>query len=147
MRAYPVIHALLYQRGEFRTIRDKVAGLRALGIEVVVCCQRQDDPELRAVVDYWHVPLSDGQHCDYDAAWRTAMSVADAVRDARPVLVHCAAGVNRSGLVNALAVREITGCSGAEAMARVRRARPGALTNEWFVQHLRALPPLELGVA
>jgi hypothetical protein len=140
MRLYPIVHSLLYQRGEFLHLKDRVPQLRAAGIEVVVCCCRRGDPELRGVVEYVHRPFSDGRTNDMDAIHDTAALVAQAMQNARPVLVHCAAGVNRSGLISALAVREFTGCSGAEAIARVRRGRPGALTNPYFCEYLAGLP-------
>ena len=46
--------------------------------------------------------------------------VVDLVRQGRRVLVHCTFGKNRSGLVMALVVREVLGCDGPTALARVR---------------------------
>jgi hypothetical protein len=49
-----------------------------------------------------------------------------------PVLVRCRHGVNRSALVVCLALRQ-EGLSGAEVVEFVRTARPGVLTNPYFV--------------
>jgi protein-tyrosine phosphatase len=54
------------------------------------------------------------------------------------VLSHCSGGFNRSGLVAGLILNEL-GVSGAEALARIRARRPGALFNETFADYLASL--------
>ena len=54
------------------------------------------------------------------------------------VLSHCGMGFNRSALVAGLILVQ-RGMSGAEAVARIRERRPGALFNEVFADHLAAL--------
>ncbi len=66
-----------------------------------------------------------------------AATVADAVAEGRRVLVRCSGGLNRSGLVVALALLR-TGLDVGTAMSLVRAARgPWALTNPGFVAHLK----------
>lgn len=68
-----------------------------------------------------------------------ATTVADAVAAGRRVLVRCSGGLNRSGLVVALALVR-AGHDVDDAVALVRAARgPWALTNPGFVAHLRSL--------
>lgn len=55
------------------------------------------------------------------------------------ILVTCAAGRNRSGLVTALLVRRIYGCSGKSARELVQSRRAGALTNGSFARYLDSL--------
>lgn len=56
------------------------------------------------------------------------------------VLSHCGMGFNRSALVaGGILVRQ--GLSGVEAVARIRKRRPGALFNETFEAYLQSLPP------
>jgi len=71
---------------------------------------------------------------------RIATHLAAAVRGGKKVLVSCAQGINRSGLLTALTLRELTGMSGLDAVRLIRRKRPGALSNESFVALLEALP-------
>lgn len=54
-------------------------------------------------------------------------------------LVTCAAGINRSAFVAALVVRNCAKITGKDAMAIVRRARPGTLTNTAFARYLEGL--------
>lgn len=77
---------------------------------------------------------------ELDIAIRAAKRVVEAVQANKQVLVTCIAGLNRSGLVSALALRELLGISGSAAMKAVRYGRPGALFNPWFEQYLEQLP-------
>jgi len=71
--------------------------------------------------------------------------VADLVSAGHRVLVHCRLGLNRSALVIATALTYM-GLSGREALADLRRRRPGCLFNEVFAAHVAALPPRRLSV-
>jgi hypothetical protein len=105
------------------------------------------DPELRFELDrlgriaYTKEALVDGPELPAAAILtRLVHDVVAAVRSGRRVLVACAGGRNRSGLVVTLAVRELLGCSGAQALQLVRSRREIALTNETFARHLASLP-------
>jgi protein-tyrosine phosphatase len=65
--------------------------------------------------------------------------VANLVESRHTVLVHCRMGLNRSNLVIATALTYL-GMTGEEALAHLREVRPGALYNEVFAAHVRALP-------
>lgn len=73
-------------------------------------------------------------------AFLTGRRVALGVADGKKTLVSCRMGKNRSGLVTALAARELLGITGAEAAHLVRRRRPIALSNPSFVNFLASLP-------
>ncbi len=72
-----------------------------------------------------------------------ASFIADLIDTGEVVLVHCAAGHNRSGFINALTVRELTGCSGLAARIQVQTMRPNALYQSAYAVYLDDLPPLE----
>lgn len=60
------------------------------------------------------------------------------------VLIHCNAGVNRSGLVTALVVRQLKGLTGTEAIDLVRSKRPkgpfpNIICNPHFESYLNTL--------
>jgi protein-tyrosine phosphatase len=65
--------------------------------------------------------------------------VADLVQTEHVVLVHCRMGLNRSNLVVATALTYL-GMTGAEALVHLQGLRAGALYNETFAEHVRALP-------
>ncbi len=53
-------------------------------------------------------------------------------RAGKCVLVTCRMGLNRSGLISALAIRRLAGVSGRVAAETVRERRDGALSNSGF---------------
>jgi hypothetical protein len=84
-------------------------------------------------------PIGDSQQMpDLDRLWAIANSVAAFLRTpAKPrVLIHCAAGINRSALMCAAVVMLLRDCNGRTAMRTVRRARLGALANQTFAAWL-----------
>ena len=119
--------------------------LRREGIDLVVDVA---DPHLLLATDrlgtttYRKEALVDGPELPATAILdELVRDVVTAVTRGRRVLVACAGGRNRSGLVLGLALRELLACSGAEALCLVRSRREDALTNATFAQHLAALPP------
>ena len=67
-----------------------------------------------------------------------AQLAATLVREGHTVLSHCSGGFNRSGLLAGLILTEL-GMSGAEALARIRAKRPGALYNGTFADYLASI--------
>ena len=57
-------------------------------------------------------------------------------KDARPVLIRCQAGLNRSSLVTAVYMCEHLGFSGIQAIKAIKSVREGALFNRYFRQYL-----------
>ena len=69
-----------------------------------------------------------------------ARLAASLVADGHRVLSHCGMGYNRSALVAGLILIEL-GMPGADAVARLRERRPGALFNDCFAAFLTAAGP------
>ena len=76
--------------------------------------------------------------------WRLEQTVAAAVAAARgesgvaptDIYIVCQHGMNRSGLVTGLLLQQL-GMDAGEAIERIRRERPGALSNHTFERLLR----------
>ena len=136
-----IIHNL-WQGSQPRTgtrVRDAGFGL------LVLCAEEYQPPasEFPGVVVI-HAPNQDdssqppSRKTLYKAA-AAAQQAAQAMAEGKKVLCTCYAGINRSGLVTALILRQHLGCSGAEAVRMVQRRRMGALSNEQFVRVLGQL--------
>lgn len=98
-------------------------------------------PEDVAGITYVKAPLIDGDGLpDPLLLFGLTALVADELRRSRTVLVHCTYGKNRSGLLMTLIVRERLGCTGAQALRRVRDVRHRAVNNDTFAAWLEALP-------
>jgi len=76
---------------------------------------------------------------DHEMHWSLVELIARSVQRGKKVLVHCGAGLNRSGLICALVYRELTGCSGLEAVDHVRHCRKLSLFNTRFVSFIDGL--------
>lgn len=99
------------------------------------------DPDLRldtGVLDsaaYCKQALVDGPEMPAVATLEWLVDeVVTAVTSGGKVLVACAGGRNRSGLVR------LAGCSGAQALSLIQSRRDNALNNLTFARHLAALP-------
>lgn len=86
---------------------------------------------------FWEI--EDGPLPDLEDLDDVVSRVCAAVSAGKRVLVHCYAGMNRSGLVNAMVVHRLTGRSGPELIGFMRRKRPGCLFNRRFVAYLERL--------
>lgn len=97
------------------------------------------DPDLSEWPDrYTHRPIPDGL-LKVDLLPVSA-ELAQHIWDGGTVLTMCNAGRNRSGLLSALIVRELSGLPGWAAMEAVRHHRPNAIANPHFEEFLRSLP-------
>lgn len=127
--------------------------LRAQGIHTVVLCAEElqpDDWQFGTEIEVLRCPFGDvlGAELPFETQMmvhRTASAVASRVRQQKRVLVTCAMGLNRSGLVTALALTELYGMSGRDAVGQVRRERQGALFNEQFVAIIERVPARTAG--
>lgn len=119
--------------------------------DVIVLCARElqpDNPEqereIFPEVEVVRAPMEDEESGPTEnealVAFAAANRVVAAITDGKCVLVSCAAGRNRSGLVSAIALTKLYGISGKEAAERVRANRKDALTNRGFSKFLEKLP-------
>jgi hypothetical protein len=125
--------------------------LASRGFDILILCAREYQPpeEWFPGVAVGRVLLNDDGKTPFSAtdalaAYRCAADIARAVKMGAMALVTCWEGRNRSGLVTALAIAQLTGCSGADAMRAVRfRRKPRRgppLMNQQFADALAAMP-------
>lgn len=116
------------------------SAVRDGGFDILMLCAEEHQPSGSRFpgVHVVHAPLDDGflPPDEWRRARRAGAVVARAVRSGYRVLVTCAMGRNRSGLVVALALIDM-GVAPENVIARIQRKRDGALTNPHFVRALR----------
>lgn len=130
------IHGGLYQGGA----PPKGRALSKAGFDVVVLCaeEYQPDDHLFPGVSVVRLPMADIPVLLTEKQLRmlklTAREVAFRLERGQKVLVTCAAGLNRSGLLNAAILIEAYGASPVQAIRTVRLHRNAlALNNPAFV--------------
>jgi protein-tyrosine phosphatase len=110
--------------------------------DLVVLVAEEFQPEYLSGVRVVHAPLTDEQFRCTTSERRLVCAavheVVKALKHGLRVLVTCHQGLNRSGLITALALRQFYGMSADEAITRVRYARgPFALSNPIFEQMIK----------
>lgn len=117
-------------------------GLKKAGIDVLVLCAREHQDA--AAYEGLTVILAPGDDdrrphrlARFVDGWKQAGHlVAEHVKAGRTVLVTCMQGLNRSGIVTAFAMRELTGATGREIVEHIQHHRPSALFNETFAKYI-----------
>jgi protein-tyrosine phosphatase len=88
---------------------------------------------------YIYFPFEDQELPDLHQLHALGQLGAQLVAQGQRVLVHCAMGHNRSALLAGVILTYL-GMSGADAVARLRQRRHGALYNPHFATYLQTLP-------
>ena len=123
--------------GRYDSLADAWNEAERTGIRVLVCLAPQDEiekksPEYAAAIEADEVPvglrlfpIGDFEGPDSDDGFRElAQEVAAPLRSGDGVLIHCGAGIGRTGMV-AIAILMVMGSPRAEAERRVRAAGSG----------------------
>lgn len=123
------------------------------GFNLLVLCARELQPPSNQFhnVAVLHAPNDD--HPAFGPLTREKLKVAlqaarqsaEAIKEGQRVLVTCAQGMNRSGLVSALTLYLLYGWTGEQCIRRIRSCRPAKngyrpLSNGEFTEVLRRLP-------
>lgn len=141
---WEIIPGALYQRGKLHSLalEPKLAGLERYGVtRVIALAPPTPDPDLRAWTGrFTNFPIPDGLLKKQEPLLALARELAEEIEADGCVLTMCNAGRNRSGLLSALVVRELSGIPGSAAMDVVRLHRPRAIANVNFEAFLCSLP-------
>lgn len=134
------VHENLYQ-GAWSPFGDELA---KRGFEVLVLCAEENQHK-----DMYHggiqvicAPGEDDSRVNrmrrFLPTWiLAAQRVAVLLKAGKKVLVTCMAGLNRSGMVSAMALYLVTGWDGAKCVQHVQQTRQDALCNDTFASWLR----------
>lgn len=128
----------LYQSGQIEGIWS-LRALKNQKITHVVDLEGSMDRYADRFIWYLYWPIHDGAlPADMDKLWQVARQVQDFTLKGYRVLVHCQGGCNRSSLVNGC-VLYLRGYRGKDIVTKIRKGRPGALTNWVFREYLESL--------
>ena len=115
------------------------------GFDLLVLCAEEYQPAAESFggVRVLHAPNDDAfklTKSQWRGAQKASLEVADALERGEKVLVTCAAGLNRSGLVSALAMLRLAGTAAdaGAVVAQIQTRRFMALCNDAFVEFVHA---------
>ena len=151
---YDQIHTNLYQGSYPKPHKDL-----ADHFDVIVYTAMEKQPTAAALkalpksVTVKKFPLDDDPYQpvtreQLDGLVREARQLAGLLRSGKRVLITCAMGMNRSGILTALTLMVATGCSGRTALHTVQTKRRAmddgtrALFNPIFSRFVQTLPPI-----
>jgi hypothetical protein len=159
MIEWPVLTATLFSAEQFLDANEVIPrlwqggkpapGQYSFDLIVLAADEYQPSAEKFPGAQVLHVPLPDdwrglttaARAALYASATKAGETVAAWYRAGKNVLVTCGAGLNRSGLVNGLALRNL-GYSGDDAVALIQRARgPRALAGRTFARFITQYQP------
>jgi atypical dual specificity phosphatase len=81
-------------------------------------------------IQYLHVPTEDLSAPDIDKIDQTVDFVNKQIQNNEPVMVHCAAGIGRTGTILACYLVKYHKLSATDAIEKVRKERPGSIQSE-----------------
>lgn len=113
------------------TSDDEIEWLKASGIRSIVTVREHPLPkEWIDGLDYLHVYSLDLMSPEIEDIDKGVDFIANMIKDNKPVLVHCAAGKGRTGLLLAAYLIKYHGLNVDEAIEKVRRLRHGSIQSE-----------------
>ena len=80
--------------------------------------------------EYLHVPTEDLNAHDIDKIDETVDFIHERINNDEPVMVHCAAGIGRTGTILACYLIKYQKYSARKAIEKVRKERPGSIQSE-----------------
>jgi protein-tyrosine phosphatase len=113
------------------TFRQQEVSLIVLLAEADECyfVTREDLPALyrQAGFQVLHLPIPDGGVPPRESLTRLVAAIIEHAQSGGHTVIHCYAGIGRTGLILAAIAKRLLGMSGAEAIAWVRRYIPRAI--------------------
>jgi atypical dual specificity phosphatase len=105
--------------------------IRKQGVKSIITMTENPLPESWIKdVNYLHVPTEDLSAPDMDKIDKTVDFIQERIKNDEPIMVHCAAGIGRTGTILACYLIKYHNLSAKNAIEKVRKERPGSIQSE-----------------
>ena len=124
-------------------LQDKLAGsgmptsfeeinwIKKQGVRSIVTMTEEGLPDSWLdELEYLHVPTEDYSAPDIEKIDAVVDFINERIKNRDPVMVHCAAGIGRTGTILASYLVKYQKMSAKEAISKVREERPGSIQSE-----------------
>lgn len=110
------------------TTLEEINWVKAQGVKSIVTMTEYGLPNSWVDgIQYLHVPTEDLTAPDIDKIDSTVDYIAERIKNGEPVMVHCAAGIGRTGTILASYLIKYQKMSAEDAIELVRKERPGSI--------------------
>jgi atypical dual specificity phosphatase len=105
--------------------------IRKQGVKSIITMTENSLPESWIKdINYLHVPTEDLSAPDMDKIDQTVDFIQERIKNDEPIMVHCAAGIGRTGTILACYLIKYHNLSAKNAIEKVRNERPGSIQSE-----------------
>jgi len=105
--------------------------VRKQGVKCIITMTENPLPESWIEdINYLHVPTEDLSAPDMDKIDQTVDFIQERIKNDEPIMVHCAAGIGRTGTILACYLIKYNNLSAKNAIEKVRKERPGSIQSE-----------------
>ena len=113
------------------TSLDELQWIRKQGVKSIITMTEHPLPESWIKnVRYLHVPTEDLSAPDMDKINETVDFIQERIKNDEPIMVHCAAGIGRTGTILACYLIKYHNLSAKNAIEKIRKERPGSIQSE-----------------
>jgi atypical dual specificity phosphatase len=113
------------------TSLEEINWIKKQGVRSIVTMTENALPDFWVQgLEYLHVPTEDLSAPDMEKIDVAVNFINEKIKNKEPVMVHCAAGIGRTGTILASYLVKYQNMSAKEAIDKVREERPGSIQSE-----------------
>lgn len=110
---------------------EEITWIRRQGVKSIVTMTEEGLPDSWVnELEYLHVPTEDMTAPDIDKIDAAVEFIRERIQNKEPVVVHCAAGIGRTGTILASYLIKYEKMSAKDAIQKVRDERPGSIQSQ-----------------